>query len=159
MKPYVYFLLVLFIPFVIACSSDDEDENLTKNGPFPLSELAGNWEASKAQFSVSTTSVDIVEDGGTTLMSVQSNGRFTITLNPVDRNSYTVSGEMFWEEWQQTFYFAIIWDDYPNDWDTYGHTYDGTNFTLNGGPDTGEYDFDNDGDLESCTVHFIFNRI
>ena len=91
-------------------------------------------------------------------MSVQSSGRFTLTLDPVDRNAYTVSGEMFWEEWQETYYFAIVWDDYPDDWDTYGETFDGTTLTLNGGPDTGEYDFNNDGDLSSCTVHFIFVR-
>ncbi|MGB5553635.1 MAG: hypothetical protein WBM83_03175, partial [Flavobacteriaceae bacterium] len=119
---------------------------------------AGTWDADKAQFSVATTSVDVVEDGGTVSMSVQSNGRFTLTIDPIDRNAYTVRGEMFWEEWQQTFYFAIVWDDYPNDWDTYGHTYDGTTLTLNGGTGSGEYDFNNDGNMQSCSVHFIFVR-
>ena len=65
---------------------------------------------------------------------------------------------MFWEEWQQTFYFAIVWDDVPDDWDTYGHTFDGTTLSFNGGADTGEYDFNNDGDMSACTVHFIFDR-
>ena len=92
-------------------------------------------------------------------MTVQSSGRFTLTLDPTDRAAYTVSGEMFWEEWQGSFYFAINWDDDPgDDWDTYGHTYDGNTLSINGGSDTGEYDFDNDGDMESCSVHFIFER-
>ncbi len=158
MKPYRYLLLIPLLLLQFACSEDDEEDSLTKSGPFNISELSGNWEATQAQFSVNTVSVDVVEDGGTVTMSVQSNGRFTISLDPADRDAYTVSGEMFWEEWQQTFYFAIVWDDYPGDWDTYGHTYDGNTLTLNGGADTGEYDFENDGTMEPCSIHFTFVR-
>lgn len=160
MKSFTYIFLISLISLTFSCSTDDDEDinDLTKDGPFQISELAGTWDATKAQFSVSGVSIDVVEGGGTASMSVQSNGRFTITLDPIDRNAYTVSGEMFWEPFQQTFYFAIVWDDYPNDWDTYGHTFDGTTLSLNGGTDTGEYDFDNDGDMESCSVHFIFDR-
>lgn len=153
-------LLLLLIPFFFACSGGDSDGDVTtKDGPFKISELAGNWEATKAQFSVSSTSVDLVEAGGSVLMTVQSSGRFTLTLDATDRPAYTVSGEMFWEQWQGSFYFAITWDDEPGDWDTYGHTYDGTTLSLNGGANTGEYDFNNDGNPESCSIHFIFTRI
>jgi hypothetical protein len=156
MKTFTYVFLLSLISLSFSCDKDDDADALTKEGPFPISELAGTWQATKAQFSVSTTSVDVVEDGGTARMSVQSNGRFTLTLDPIDRNAYSVSGEMFWEEWQNTFYFAIAWDNYPDDWDTYGHTFDGTTLSFNGGADTGEYDFDNDGDMEACSIHFIF---
>lgn len=158
MKPYLYLVLISMLAWSLACSSDDETDALTKDGPFNISELAGNWEVTKAQFSTNTLSVDVVGDGGTASMTVQTNGRFTLTLDPIDRSAYTVSGEMFWEEWQQTFYFAITWDDYPDDWDTYGHTYDGTTLSLNGGADSGEYDFNNDGTSEACSIHFIFVR-
>lgn len=160
MRTLVYVFLIMMTSLCISCSSsDDEGEGLTKDGTFPISELAGNWEATKAQFSVNTTSVDLIEQGGTATMTVQSNGRFTLTLSPFDRDTYSVSGEFFWEEWQQTFYLAIVWDDDPDDWDTYGHTFNGTTLSINGGADTGAYDFDNDGDLESCSLHFIFNRL
>jgi len=158
MKPYLYLVLISMLAWSLACSSDDETDALTKDGPFNISELAGNWEVTKAQFSTNTLSVDVVADGGTASMTVQTNGHFTLTLDPVDRSAYTVRGEMFWEEWQQTFYFAIVWDDYPDDWDTYGHTYDGTTLSLNGGADSGEYDFNNDGTSEACSIHFIFVR-
>ncbi|MBT8185698.1 MAG: hypothetical protein KJN76_12710 [Eudoraea sp.] len=158
MKPFIYFFLISLISLTISCSSDDEEDLLTKDGRFPISELSGSWEATKAQFSVNTISIDVVEDGGTARMSVQNNGRFTLTLDPADRDAYTVSGEMYWEEWEETFHFAIVWDEDPDDWDTYGHTYDGTTLSLNGGTDSGEYDFDNDGDMEACTVHFVFVR-
>ncbi len=159
MKSFKYILFISLLSLTFSCNSDDDEVgDLLKDGRFPISELAGTWEATKAQFSVGGVSVDVVENGGTARMSVQSNGRFTMTLDPVDRNAYTVSGEMFWEEWQQTLYFAIVWDDYPGDWDTYGETFDGTTLSFNGGADTGEYDFDNDGDMESCSIHFILVR-
>ena len=159
MKLFRFLLLISLMSLTFSCGSDEDEEGLTKEGPFQISELSGSWQATQAQFSVSTTSVDVVENGGTVVMSVQSNGRFVLTLDPVDRAAYTVSGEMFWEQWQGSFYFAIVWDDYPDDWDTYGHTYDGVSLTLNGGADTGEYDFDKNGTMESCTIHFRFDRL
>jgi len=158
MKPFTYILFIVLISLTFSCNNDDDEEMLTKDGRFLISEIAGTWEGSKAQFSVGTVSVDVVENGGTASMSVQSNGHFTLTLDPIDRDAYTVSGEMFWEEWQQTFYFAIVWDNEPDDWDTYGHTFDGTTLSLNGGTDSGEYDFNNDGDMQACSAHFIFVR-
>jgi hypothetical protein len=158
MKLLKCFFLILIISLTFSCSSDDDEDVLTKEGRFPISELAGTWNASKAQFSVNTLSVDVIENGGTASMTVQSNGRFILTLKPVDRNAYTINGEMFWEEWQQTYYFAIAWGENPEDWDTYGETYDGTTLTLNGGADSGEYDFNGDGDKQSSSVHFIFVR-
>ncbi|EAR02686.1 hypothetical protein [Maribacter sp. HTCC2170] len=159
MKTYLPLFLLALISLTFSCTKDDDPEDLlTKDGKFPISELAGTWEATKAQFSVSSVSVDVVEDGGTASMTVQSNGKFVLTINPLDRNAYTVSGELFWEEWQETYYFAIVWDDYPDDWDTYGHTFDGTTLSFNGGTDNGEYDFNNDGNSVSCSIHFIFTR-
>ena len=152
-------ILISLLALTFACNSDDNEDELTKDGPFAISELAGSWEATKAQFSVNANSVDVVEDGGTAVMNVQSSGRFTLTLDPIDRDAYTVSGEMFWEKWEGTYYFAIVWSDYPGEWDTYGHTYDGTTLSINGGTDTGEYDFNNDGTMEPCSVHFIFERL
>jgi len=158
MKTIAKVFLILWIPCSFSCSKDGDGEELVKDGKYDISELAGTWNATQAQFSVSTTSVDVVDDGGTAVMTVQSTGRFTLTLDPIDRAAYTVSGEMYWEKWEGTYYFAIVWADEPNDWDTYGDRYDGTTLSINGGTNTGEYDFDNDGDMEPCSIHFIFER-
>ena len=158
MRTITPFALLLFLSFFLSCSDDGDEDIITKDGPFPISELAGTYEATQAQFSVSGTSVDVVDAGGTVRMTIQNSGRFSATLDPVDRAAYNVSGEMFWEEWQNTFYFAIRWDDAPDDCDTYGHTWDRTTLSINGGQDSGEYDFDNDGDMESCSLHFILVR-
>jgi len=70
MKSINFLLMILLISFIFACSEDDEESALTKNGPFAISELNGDWVATKAQFSVNTLSVDVVEDGGTVEMVV-----------------------------------------------------------------------------------------
>lgn len=157
MKTFIYTLLILLVSF--SCSSEGDGDTITKDGPFKISELAGTWEATQASFSSGSMNVNIITDGGTVSMVVQSSGRFTLTIDPVDRNSYTVSGEMFWEEWEGNFYFAIEWDDSPGDWDTYGHSLVNDILTITGGFDTGEYDFDNDGDMESASISFTFVRV
>jgi hypothetical protein len=66
---------------------------------------------------------------------------------------------MFWELYEGDYYFAIKWDSYPDDWSTYGATYTATTFSMNGGFDSGEYDFDNDGTSEAAGLNFEFIRI
>lgn len=159
MKLFRLTFLIVLLPLNLACnSSDDDSPQLTKDGIFPISELSGNWDATKAQFSVSTLSVDVVEGGGTAQMSIQTNGKFSLRISPNGRTPYTISGEMYWEKWQQTYHFTIVWDNDSEDWINYSHTYDGTTFTFNGGTDSGEYDFNNDGEMQSCSIHFILVR-
>ena len=154
------FSLVLILFVALSCSKKDDSELVKEGGPFKISELAGNWEATSAFFtSDNNLSVDIIADGGSLSLAVQSSGKFTLTIDPVDRDAYTESGEMFWELFEGDYYFAIIWDDYPDDWDTYGATLTDTTFTLIGGSDAGEYDFDNDGTSESARISFEFIKV
>jgi len=153
-------VLLLFVGF--SCSKDNSDP-LVKEGegtPFKISELAGSWVATSASFvrDSDNLSVDIIADGGSSSITVQSSGKFTLTIDPADRAAYTISGEMFWELFEGNYFFAITWDDYPGDWDTYGATLAGTTFSINGGFDTGEYDFNDDGTFESARIGFEFTR-
>ncbi len=160
----IFLLAPLFTFLLFSCSKSDPDP-LVKDGegvPFKISELAGNWEATAAFFisdSDNNIFVDIIDDGGSSTITVQSTGRFVLTINPADRAAYTVSGEMFWEKWEGNYYFAIEWDDYPGDWDTYGATLTTNTFKINGSTDTGEYDFDNDGTFESASIGFEYIRV
>lgn len=157
--------LFLFVPLfaflLFSCSKDETDDLVKEEGPFKISELAGNWEATSAFFvrDSDDMTIDIIGDGGTVSIAVQSNGRFVMTMDPADRAAYTVSGDMSWEKWEGEYYFAIEWDDYPGDWDTYGATLTATTFEIRGSFDTGEYDFDNDGSSESARVGFEFIRV
>ena len=154
-------VLLLFVGF--SCSKNDPDP-LVKEGegaPFKISELAGSWEATSAFFvrDSDNLSVDIIADGGSSSITVQSSGKFTLTINPADRAAFTISGEMFWELFEGNYFFAIAWDDYPGDWDTYGATLAATTFSINGGFDTGEYDFDDNGTFETASISFEFTRV
>jgi hypothetical protein len=155
----IFLFAPLFAFLLLSCSDEAESvDDLVKEGDFNISELAGNWEATYARFSDNVQQVEIIGDGGTASMSVQSSGRFTITVNPAERASYTVSGEMFWEKFEGTYYFAIEWANYPGDWDTYGATLTATTLDINGGSESGEYDFDNDGNFEPCSISLKFVR-
>ena len=157
--------LFLFAPvlafLLFSCSKDETDDLVKEGGPFKISELVGNWEATSAFFvrDSDNMSVDIIGDGGTISIAIQSNGRFTLTTNPADRAAYTITGEMFWEEFEGNYYFAIEWDDYPGDWDTYGATLSGTTFSINGSFDTAEYDFNNNGTFESASINMVFIKV
>lgn len=156
----VFLFAPIFAFLLLSCSDDDETDVLVKQGgPFEISELAGSWEATSATFSAGNLFVDVVELGGSVSMTVQSSGRFTLTIDPADRPAYTTSGEMFWEEFEGAYYFSIEWANYPGDWDSYGATLNATTFTLNGGGDSGEFDFDNDGNFESASISFTFVRV
>ena len=154
-------LAPVFAFLLFSCSKDETDDLVKEGGPFKISELAGNWEATSAFFvrDSDNMNIDIIGDGGSSSITIQSNGRFVLTIDPADRTAYTVSGEMSWEKWEGKYYFAIEWDDYPGDWDTYGATLTATSFEINGGFDTGEYDFDNDGSFESARIGFKFVRV
>lgn len=155
----LFFCTILVV--LVSFSCNEKDPPTTQDGPFNISELAGNWVATSAYFVRDSDglAVDIIADGGTVSMSVHSSGRFTMVLDPADRASYTVNGEMFWEIWEGNYYFSIEWADYPGDWDSYGATLTGNTLEIFGGQETGEYDFDNDGSSDSARVNFSFVRI
>ena len=158
----VVFSMVLTLFVAFSCSKNDSDPLVkeAEGAPFNISELAGSWEATSAFFvrDSDNMSVDVIGDGGSSSITVQSNGKFVLTIDPTDRAAFTVSGEMFWELFEGNYFFAIAWDDYPGDWDTYGATLTATTFVINGGFDSGEYDFDDDGTFETASISFEFTR-
>ena len=82
-------LRVLFIACLVlltslgACDSGDEDEFLLEGDGISMSDIAGNWTATRAFFSRAATgpavSVEIVAQGGMAALEIQNNGRFTFT--------------------------------------------------------------------------------
>ena len=157
----LFLLAPVFAFLLLSCSKDETDDLVKEGGPFLISELAGNWEATSAFFvrDSDNMSVDVIGDGGSSSITVQSNGKFVLTIDPIDRAAYSISGEMFWELFEENYFFAIAWDDYPGDWDTYGATLMPTTFVINGGFDSGEYDFDDDGTFDTASISFEFTRV
>ena len=165
MKTLLHILLSsMFIVFLTACSSDDGDVQSDEGPAFSINQLQGTWEATSVRFSYSgqgpvpePSSYDVIAEGGSATLVVQSNGRFTLTVRPAGSSTESFSGRMYFEDGE---YFAIQFDDDPPDDPTYfGETLSGNTFTLNGGPDTAEWDFDNDGEDEPASVYLQFERV
>jgi hypothetical protein len=160
-------VLILFV--VSSCSKDESESELIKEGgPFAISELTGNWKATSANFWRASDGLqaDIIADGGSVSLTVQSSGRCTFTVDPFDREAYTVSGEMFWglyvdeddddEEFEA---LVIVWDDSPDDRSSF-RSLELTDTTFNIGctSECGEYDFNNNGTYETADLVFGFIR-
>ena len=162
MKTYTKILVnVLFYFLIFSCGSDD-GEVFSQTGPaFSISEMAGSWEATEAGFIPAVAhdpedQVGLILEGGSVSMVIQSNGRFTININPADRDSYSYTGRMFFEDGE---FFAMEFDKYPGDYDYWFVRLTATTLELNGGDTAGEYDFDNDGVFEAASVFLRFIRV
>ena len=158
----IWRVLIVFLTFAAsACSSDDEDVQADQGPDFSISELAGTWNATEITFSFSGTGTvpnpsvyRIVAEGGSGVLTVQSNGRFTMNITPSGASTESFSGTMYFEDGE---FFAIQFDDDPpNDPTYFGATLSGNMFSLNGGPDTAEWDFDGDGNDEPAGVNLQF---
>ena len=157
-------ILSLFIIALITfgCSSSEDDTELIKEGgPFEFSELAGTWEATVAHFLIPNTNsgVEIVGNGGSVSLTVQSNGKCTFTIDPFDCEAYTESGEMFWELYEEEYYLEIVWNDFPDEGSSFRAELTDTTFNLLCGPEECvEYDFNCDGTIETASLSFGFIR-
>ncbi len=95
----------------------------------------------------------IPRDGGELTLIIQTSGRFTLTVTPPDRSSYTYTGKMFFEEGE---FFVIEFDKYPGEYEYWGVDITASTLYLNS--TFGEYDFDGDGTFETATVLLTFAR-
>jgi hypothetical protein len=157
-------ILSLFIIALITfgCTSSEDDSEISKEGgPFEISELAGNWEATSASFWRATDGLleELVADGGSVSLTVQSNGSCTFTIDPFDSEAYTVSGKMFWGSFEGEDALAIVWDDNPNDRSYFRWIeLTATTFDMGCTSECAEYDFNNNGTSETADLGFEFIR-
>ena len=153
----------LFAFFLLSCSEDDPV--MQDDGPaYSISELQGTWNATSILFTycgqgqIEPSSYEVIAEGGDASMVVQANGRFTLTINVNIEGAEPaiITGQMFFEDGE---FFAIQFDDdEPNDPTYFGDTFTGTTFSLNGGPETAEWDFDGDEIDECAAVDLSFVR-
>jgi len=150
MKNSIYFhaikktglaLLVVFImaPLTIflACSKDDEPSTEK------ISELAGTWTATKATFN----GIDVVSEGGSVTLAIQSDGRFTFTIKRPGIADMVFTGKLgFDEQW-----LAVEYDTDPGEYEYYDITYDENNLHIGA---NSEFDFDGDG-TDEVVIFFL----
>jgi hypothetical protein len=148
-------ILSIVVLFFISCTG--EEDELTLDGKYKMSDLAGNWTATQALFSSLDQdykgSVDVIDEGGSLTMSIQSDGKFTITiLIPGESNEVFRGLLRFEEEW-----LTVSYDTEPDDYDYFfiELSVDKSILTLRG---EGAYDFDDDGKEDLSSINLILER-
>ena len=157
---FFYFLLsLLWIGFfLLSCSEEDEGPDCSLQGTnFSVSDISGNWTATEASFfNVSTEPiqvVDVVAEGGTVTLSIQSNGRFTLNISEADGSTTRSSGELCFEE----DILVVRFDgDAADDYEFYGIQFNGSNNLSLSGP--AEFDFNDDGTPDQAEVDLVLVR-
>ena len=132
------FLFVVMAPLSIfvACSNDEPSTDR-------ISEIAGTWTALKATFN----GTDVVSEGGSVIMIIQSNGKFTLTIKRPGKTDMLFTGKLgFDEQW-----LAVEYDTDPGEYEYYDITYDANNLHLGA---NSEFDFDGDG-LDEIVIFFL----
>lgn len=152
------FFVLAFLMF--SCSSDDDVEVQVNCGPdYCIADLQGTWIATEFVFSDcfgEFPSIDVIAEGASMQMVVQSNGRFTMTLSFPGIDPEVLTGRIYFEEFEGDTYFTILFDDEPNDPVSLGDILSDNNtvLQLTGGPDSAEWDFDDDGE-DDCAQIFL----
>jgi len=145
--------------FIIACSSSDEDEFSLVGTNTSIAEIAGNWNATRGFFVSSATgplmATDVVAEGGSVTLSIQTTGQFSITVKEAGRTPDTSTGRMTFDE----DLLVIFFDDDPGEWEFFGIVHNEPNLSIQGGNGSAEFDFDGDGTKEPANVEFDFVRI
>ncbi|WP_425237093.1 hypothetical protein [Ulvibacterium sp.] len=145
---------------MMSCSSDEDEEgginfsDCSLDGPnFSISDVAGNWTATQANFDIPGTSqqIDVVAEGGTATLNVQSNGAFTLLITENGASSESTTGDLAF----CAGLFTVRYDDAPNDPETIQGSLNNGVFTITGPV---EYDVDGDGSDDEAFVILRMER-
>ena len=83
LKKAMHILLLPLVVFTLgvmtSCNGDDDDDFSNTGNNLSISDIQGSWIATSATFSAPEF-IDILEEGATVTLVIQSNGRFTFTL-------------------------------------------------------------------------------
>ena len=153
---YLTPILLLLLTFV-ACNKNKEEYPL--NGPIlSMADIAGTWNATTANFSGDELDaagqpkfIDIIAEGGSVTLSIQSNGRFTSTIALPGEPDNISTGQLgFDEQW-----LAISFDEDPGEYEFFFIELVNNVLTLRG---PAEFDFDDDGLEEPGSLDWVMER-
>lgn len=147
--------MALLFAVLSSCSSSGEDEFSLEGTVYSVSDIAGSWQATSADFSRDADGpvlvVDIVDEGGSVSISIQSGGDFTLTITEPSAGTDVSSGRLGFDEEL----LVISFDDAPDDWEYYTLNVMDLTMLIQG---PGEFDFDGDGVDEAARITFEFVR-
>jgi len=131
------------------CGGSDEDEFSLVGTNTSVAEIAGNWSATRADFSRNTAGpglkISVVDSGGTATLQIQGNGRFTFTIMLPGANTDISTGRLGFDE----DLLVVGYDDDPEEFDFFGIQSTMNTMSIEGPT---EFDFDGDGVDEPARV-------
>lgn len=142
--------IIAFLPFLITCNKNKNEYPL--EGPnLSMNDIAGNWKATTANFYHDTLFFDVIAEGGSVSLAIETNGRFTFTIKLPEEPDDVSAGQLgFDEEW-----LAIGYDEYPGEYEYFFIELANGILTLRGQT---EFDFEGDGTDEPASVDLILIR-
>jgi hypothetical protein len=152
LKFLLLILAMVLSSMFVRCSSDEDDEGPSTQGTYlSLSDIAGNWIATRAVFSNAQLSppvlVDVPKEGGTVTLSIQTNGKFIFTVSFPGENPDVATGTLGFEDE----YLVVAYDDEPGEYEYMGIHSNANHTELSiSGP--AEYDFDDNGTDEPAEL-------
>lgn len=148
-------LLTICFLLLSSCGSDDGDPQL-EGAQLSISDIAGDWEATSAVFDIAGTgasqAVDIIPLGGIATLNVESNGRFTLTIQAAGQPPEISTGQLSFDE----DLLVVAFDGEADDPEFSGIQLNGNIMTLSGNT---EFDLDSDGNDEPATVELTMQRV
>ena len=140
-----------------SCNSEEDGPDCSLQGTkLSMSDISGSWTATSATFftiSDPIETVDVVAEGGTVTLSIQSNGSFTLTIVESGGPSDVSSGDFCFDE----DLLVVRFDgDAADDWEYYRVQLTGGNNLSIGGP--AEFDFDGNGTDEPAEIELSLVR-
>ncbi|MGI9544268.1 MAG: hypothetical protein ACR2MX_13495 [Cyclobacteriaceae bacterium] len=144
---------------ITSCSEDNGDDFSLTGTNISVSDIAGSWNATQAIFSKASVGpgmqVDVVADGGSVTLQIQSNGNFTVTVTESGEAPDVSTGRLGFDE----DLLVISFDDDPDEFEFFGITHNEPNMTIQGGNGSAGFDFDDDGVEEPANIDFVLVRM
>jgi hypothetical protein len=129
----VLLLVAVMAPLSVFVACNKEEGSSAEQ----VSEIAGTWTATSATFN----GVDVVGEGGSVTLVIQTNGRFTFTIMRPGTAAMVFTGKLgFDEQWLE-----VEYDTDPGEYEYYDISYDAHNMHIGA---NSVFDFDGDGTPE-----------
>lgn len=152
-KSKFLFILTSIMAMCVAftsCGGDDDDDFSDTGTNLSISDISGNWTATTASFNAPEY-IDMLAEGATVTLNIQSNGRFTFTMkNPGDIDDVVTGKLGFDGEW-----LAVRFDEDPDEEASFFISLVNNIMTLRGQT---ELDLDGNGVFDFGTLELIMKR-
>ena len=149
---YFVVLAALFTGFTLVSSCNDDDDEFSATGTnLSISDIAGNWMATSANFTAPEF-IDILGEGATVLLNIENNGRFTFTMKLPGEPDDVTTGKLGFDGE----FLAVRFDDDPGEEASFFISLVNDILTLRGQT---ELDLDGNGVDDFRILELIMERI